>query len=153
MNEATTVSPNKRPAMVSGLTPYTGTFGREQLIHLLKRTMFGSTKADIDFFAGKPLTEVLNTLMTVPAAPTALPLRYYAARTGLADDPAPLGASWVDYKEDPNYNSNRVGSFKQWWAGQMVNQTRSINEKMVLFWHNHFATETDVQVPVLNSCL
>jgi len=34
----------------SGLTPYVGPWTRNEVQHLLKRTMFGSTKADIDYF-------------------------------------------------------------------------------------------------------
>jgi uncharacterized protein (DUF1800 family) len=41
-------------------------------------------------------------------------------------------------------NSLRNASFKKWWMGVMINQDRSIREKMMLFWHNHFATETNV---------
>jgi uncharacterized protein (DUF1800 family) len=55
-----------------------------------------------------------------------------------------LGASWVlDPNTDGTINSQRRQSFKKWWMGVMINQDRSIREKMTLFWHNHFATETD----------
>ena len=40
-------------------------------------------------------------------------------------------------------SGRRRNSYKAWWLGLMVNQQRSIREKMVLFWHNHFATETN----------
>ena len=68
-----------RPPVVAGLTPYTGTFGKEQITHLLKRTMFGAKKADIDFFTGKTLSAVITTLLTEPAPLTAaqLPLNNY----------------------------------------------------------------------------
>jgi uncharacterized protein (DUF1800 family) len=38
----------------------------------------------------------------------------------------------------------RVASFKSWWTGRMLNQERNILEKMTLFWHNHFSTETNI---------
>ncbi len=38
-------------------------------------------------------------------------------------------------------NAGRVASLQCWWIGQMLNQTRSIHEKMTLFWHNHFAVD------------
>ena len=31
---------------------------------------------------------------------------------------------------------------KCWWTGRMINQDRTILEKLTLFWHNHFSTET-----------
>ncbi|MBS1935525.1 MAG: DUF1800 domain-containing protein, partial [Bacteroidetes bacterium] len=35
----------------------------------------------------------------------------------------------------------RIDSMRCFWTGQLVNETKSIHEKMVLFWHNHFATD------------
>ena len=73
MSNHTDVLEKKRVRpVVAGLTPYTGTFGREQVVHLLKRTMFGAKRADVDFFASKTLTQTLDVLFT--AAPR-LPLR------------------------------------------------------------------------------
>jgi uncharacterized protein (DUF1800 family) len=47
-----------------------------------------------------------------------------------------------DTSIDGTLSSLRRSSFKKWWIGLMINQNRSIREKMTLFWHNHFATET-----------
>ena len=33
----------------SGIGPYTGPWTEQELIHLLKRTMFGARKADVDY--------------------------------------------------------------------------------------------------------
>ena len=38
------------PRTLSGLTPYSGPWTLNERQHLLKRTLFGSTKADLDFF-------------------------------------------------------------------------------------------------------
>ncbi len=54
------------------------------------------------------------------------------------------GADWtVSTKYDGMNNYRRRNSFKSWWLGRMLNQDRSLREKMVLFWHNHFVTETN----------
>ena len=145
MNPTTTVQATRRPLVVAGITPYAGTFGKEQLIHLLKRTMFGAKKTDIDFFAGKTLTQVVDALLTTPATPTALPLNYYNAPTAnppQIDPLVPAGETWVTSKENNDFNGQRRLSLRNWWGGLMINQDRSIFEKMVLFWHNHFSTET-----------
>ncbi|MBK6380684.1 MAG: hypothetical protein IPF72_13665 [Chitinophagaceae bacterium] len=34
---------------LSGINPYTGPWTVNEVIHLLKRTMFGAKKADVDF--------------------------------------------------------------------------------------------------------
>ena len=62
-----TVLEKKRLRPLAGLTPYTGTFGREQVIHLLKRTMFGAKKADVDYFSTRTLTQAVDELLIKPA--------------------------------------------------------------------------------------
>jgi uncharacterized protein (DUF1800 family) len=143
MSNNTTVLEKKRVRpVVAGLTPYTGTFGKEQIIHLLKRTMFGAKRADVDFFVGKTLTETMNVLMTPAPTPANPPLRHYPLNATVGEDTgATIGNTWVNALENGNYNGQRMTSLKAWWLGQMLNQGRSIHEKMVLFWHNHFATE------------
>ena len=59
-----------------------------------------------------------------------------------------MGQTWVN---DPNMashpdvrgaiNGRRSDSLKKWWAGLIINQQRSIQEKMVLFWHHHFSVQ------------
>ncbi len=53
------------------------------------------------------------------------------------------GETWVGYNDFPGIENRRLLSFKAWWMGRIINQERSITEKMTLFWHNHFATEAD----------
>ncbi len=150
MDTTTTQEKKRSPRVVAGLTPYTGTFGKEQITHLLKRTMFGAKKADIDFFTGKTLAATINELLTEPVALTdvQLPLNNYNRRdtTNTAnqkvDAAVPAGQTWAYALQDGNFDGERRASLKAWWVGNMVNQPRSIFEKMVLFWHNHFATET-----------
>jgi uncharacterized protein (DUF1800 family) len=150
MNPTTTVQATRRPLVVAGITPYTGTFGKEQLIHLLKRTMFGAKKSDIDFFAGKTLAQVVDALVTPSAAPTPPVNNYNVASIPAQVDPlVPMGETWVSSKEDGNFSGQRRSSLRSWWGALLVNQDRSITEKMVLFWHNHFATETIDTSPLM----
>lgn len=130
----------------SGLAPYNGPFTTVEIVHLLKRTMFGAKKADVDYFKGKSINQAVDELLTIPALPPTPPLKNYENTNIPANDPehtvAP-GTTWVDiHSADGTANSRRVSSFKSWWVGLMINQQRNILEKMVLFWHNHFATET-----------
>jgi uncharacterized protein (DUF1800 family) len=136
MSTSTINKKTHRPRVVAGLTPYTGVFEKEQITHLLKRTMFGAKKTDIDFFMGKTLVETINTLLTEPPPLTdaQLPLRNYAEGT------LPMGATWAYAQHNADFDGQRRNSLKIWWIGNMTNQPRSIFEKMVLFWHNHFAT-------------
>jgi uncharacterized protein (DUF1800 family) len=133
----------KLAASTAGINPYTGTFGRTQIRHLLRRTMFGAKPADVDFFSGKTLAQTINTLLTTTPEP-APPLNHYSG-TGTFPNPSEgvaLGETWVHLTTvDPTINFIKNQSYSAWWVGLMIHQTHSIQEKMVLFWHNHFATE------------
>jgi uncharacterized protein (DUF1800 family) len=124
----------------TGLFPYYPPFGNAEIIHLLRRVLFGVKQADIAKVKGKTLDEVLNLLLTADPTP-APPVNNYN-NTSYTDPVVPLGQSWVTATNDGNATGYRNTSFKSWWAGLMLNQNTSIHEKMVLFWHNHFATET-----------
>lgn len=133
----------------SGVNPYAGSWTTNEVIHLLKRTMFGAKKADVDFFKTMTMSQAVDFLLTVPATPPAPPVKTYTIAMGgttPATDPdytLNIGDTWVNnYTNDGSVNANRRASFKAWWTGLMLNQDRNILEKMTLFWHNHFATET-----------
>lgn len=122
---------------------FTGTFGPLELKHLLKRSLFGVTKKNLSDFKDKSLNEVLNELLVADQEPEP-PLNHYqnvvADKTGVA-----YGATWVNAPNDTGgSNARRVQSLKSWWIQNMHFQKTSIHEKMVLFWHNHFATELSV---------
>ena len=129
----------------SGLNVYSGQWTENEVIHLLKRTMFGATKQDIDYFKAKTLSDTIKELLN-PTAPLPLPPQkeYTLPASVLKPDTnIALGDTWVnDVSTDGSVHSYRVGSFKKWWMGLMVNQDRSIREKMTLFLHNHFSTDT-----------
>lgn len=140
--------------ITSGLNPYSGAWTNNEVAHLLKRTMFGAKKTDIDYFrAMSPSAAVDELLNNIPVVST--PLRDY----GLIEDEfgvfhddlgVPQGQTWVN---DLNTLSNplvlgsinglRVNSLFKWWCGLIINQNRSINEKMVLFWHHHFSVQEE----------
>jgi uncharacterized protein (DUF1800 family) len=132
----------------SGINPYTGTWGTNEVIHLLKRTMFGAKKADVDFFSTMTVSQTVDYLLNITVAQTQPlpPVKDYANPTDPLDPDTGVlaGQTWVNTNtNDGSVNSRRIASFKNWWMGQMINQERNILEKMTLFWHNHFSTETN----------
>jgi len=127
---------------LSGINPYAGTWDTEAVIHLLKRTMFGAKKADVDFFSAMTMSQAVDYLLTVTPAQTTPPppVKTYNATI---DPDIPVGQTWV-YTALADSNAQRRNSLKNWWLGQMLNQERNILEKLTLMWHNHFVVELDV---------
>ena len=119
----------------STLAPYVGPWGNEQAAHLLRRSLFGPTRAEILAAAGSSLTAVLNGLLTAPAVP-APPLNVSATDTSV-----PIGQTWTAQAFDQNFEGVRRSSVRDWWLGQLLGQGTSLVEKMTLFWHNHFVVQ------------
>jgi len=125
----------------SGINPYTGPWTRNEVAHLLKRTMFGATKADIDYFLSRTMSQAVDELMNPTAPMPSPPVNDYSPNT--SDPNVPAGQTWInDPTNNGPLNNVRRASFKKWWMGVLLNQDRSIREKLTLFWVNHFSTET-----------
>ena len=130
----------------TGLSTYTGKWTDNEVIHLLKRTMFGSKKADINYFKSRTMAQAVDELLNPVAALPVPPVKEYDTTGALTqpDTNIAAGTTWVnDPNNDGSIQSKRRASFKKWWIGNMINQDRSIREKMTMFWHNHFSTETN----------
>lgn len=137
-----TKSPIQTFRTQSGLNPYSGPWTRNEVQHLLKRTMFGSKKADIDYFASRTIDQAVDELLNPTTPLPSPPLNDYSPTT--ADPGVPAGSTWINNPTtDPNLNNARRVSFKKWWAGVMLGQDRSTREKLTLFWADHFGTETN----------
>ena len=133
----------------SGLNPYTGAWGDEELLHLLRRTMFGAKRSDLSFFRGRTVDQVVDALLNPTAPAPAPPIKEYANPTtvGVNVDTAVLqGTTWVNnINNDGTIQALRRASYKKWLTGNLINQDRSIREKMILFWTDHFGNEaTDI---------
>ena len=121
---------------------YKGKWDDAAVVHFLKRTMFGAKPADIAYFKNKSFKKTINEIIDYAPPLTNTPINNYSEKN-VIDDEVPPCATWVNTTNfSGKLNGKRRNSYKQWWIGTMINQTTSITEKMVLFWHNHFATET-----------
>jgi len=103
----------------TGLEPYAGTWGYDQVAHLLRRTMLGAKKSDVVSMMSHTLDEVIDILLTDISEPS-LPLS-----TSSADPDAPVGTTWVNAASNTS-NTARDNSLKSWWLGLMLNQQVSI---------------------------
>jgi uncharacterized protein (DUF1800 family) len=113
------------------------TLGFQQARHLLSRTTFGARRREIDRFAK----------MRRGAAVDAL-LDSYARRPGLAP-PAwvtapPPGPSEREGKRKAlrKQARERTQELKGWWWRTMVQTPSPWTERLTLFWHGHFPSES-----------
>lgn len=127
------------------LSQYSGTWDLTAVRHLLKRTKFGVKRSEIDFFFGLDLTSSLDLLLNdIEPFPQPPIKEYNPSAAAVPDTLIASGQTWVnDPNTDGTVNALRRASFKKWWVGQMLNQGNSLREKMTLFWHNHFSTESN----------
>ncbi len=126
----------------SGLAPYSETWNNVLLTHLLKRNMFGAKKTDTDYFQSKTMSQIVNELINTVNTPPLPPINNY--NSSVNDPDVQAGSTWVNapISSSGTIRANRRYSLQSWWLGLQINQSRSIEEKMVLFWHNHFVTES-----------
>ncbi len=126
----------------SGITPYAGPWTESQKVHLLKRTMFGVTKNDLTAIASMTVSQAVDALINAPSTNPSPPVNYYQ---NIEPDTQniPFGQTWVNTPYDPvgTVGYYRYLSVQAWWMNNIIRQGLSIEEKMILFWHNHFATQ------------
>ncbi len=135
---------------------YTGTFGQPELLHLLRRVLFGVNQSDLKTLKGKTMDAVVDQLLTF-TTDVPPPLKYYSVKVGDKQDPTAIdtdvqyGQTWVNtpiINQATNPDGYRRESLKAWRAGLMINQELNMREALTLFWHNLFSTST-TEVPSL----
>ena len=102
-----------------------------ELEHLLRRAAFGATEEEINDYIRQGLlafTSAASRLLNYHALPD--DVDDFIGRPGYAGITARSGFS-------PRTNINDA---RQRWLFRMVHSRRPLQEKMALFWHNHFAT-------------
>jgi uncharacterized protein (DUF1800 family) len=96
--------------------------------HLLRRAGFGASQDDLKQFEGMSVSAVLQSLLDFEAQPDDVDSKI--GTPGYASITPGSGFS-------PNLNIEHA---RQRWLFRMLHSKRPLQEKMALFWHNHFAT-------------
>lgn len=110
-----------------------------QARHLLVRTGFAPDQAEVNVLAGQSAQQAVVEL--VRKALAAKPL--YPAPAFVAQPP-PIPYKFLKNKEEQQamrQQQLREGlELKTWWMREMIESPAPLEERMTLFWHNHFAT-------------
>ena len=117
------------------LKHFSGQWTDEHLRHLSRRVFFGIPEKDSGFLKGKNLDECVELILT----PSPLPSPPVYNDNNEQD--VEKGKSFVFAPENKSQEKKRLIFLRGWWLGNMLTGRKSITEKMVMFWHNHFAVE------------
>jgi len=97
--------------------------------HLLRRAAFGPNAADLNRFAETPVAAVVDHLVDYQRQPDDVDARI--GRSEYVSVTTRGGAFAPD---------TSIEDARQRWLFRMIHSERPLQEKMALFWHNHFAT-------------
>jgi len=120
---------------MASLNKFSGVWNAEHAAHLFRRTTFGVSYKNIKDFGKKSLDETIDVLFELtpkPAPPVNL--------SYTTDPDVPIGVTWVDKANSQNVTAYRRTSLRSWSFEQILKGSTNIQEKMVMFWHNHFVT-------------
>src|SRR3989440_8169461 len=98
---------------------------RSQVAHLLRRAGFGATEAELDQYTALGYAGAVDRLLN--------PDQVDESATEQAIAPLALDPNDTDARK-------KIENAKFWWLNRMLYTQRPLQEKMTLFWHNHFAT-------------
>jgi uncharacterized protein (DUF1800 family) len=97
--------------------------------HLLRRMGFGGTSAEIEDLSSRGREGAVDYL-----------INYDLIDNKAMDD---LLLQSFDFLTPPvDNNTINNGEIRRWWFTRMVHTRRQFEEKLTLFWHNHFATSS-----------
>ena len=105
---------------------------RQDVSRLFARAAFGATEQDLAQWSGQPYEAAVEHLLNVPALDGRTPRPDEAERLVL-ENSTDLGLNLGDL-----YAGVRQAG--QWWVERMRTTQYPLEERMVLFWHDHFAT-------------
>lgn len=125
------------------LNSYSGSWTKEEASHLLRRTMLGPTYQQIQDAVSDGMNSTVNSLLSLTTVP--LPITFRAD-----DIMVGVGQTWINsfYPASDTAKAESQQSRKRslygWLMQNMNNEQEglSINEKMMIFWTNHFGITT-----------
>jgi len=100
--------------------------------HLLRRAGFGASSAEAAAFSQRGFLGALDTLINYPQVPD--DVDQFIGQGGYAGVTPSSGGM------EPFSPSTIINDARQRWLFRMLHTRRPLQEKMALFWHQHFST-------------
>lgn len=127
--------------LATGLSPYTGEWTEKQAAHLLKRALFGVKRSELSLAMDLGMSVTVSTLLEVGQAPLPPVNDYNSIAEGIEDPDVAFGETWIEAPHGDDLEGSRVASLKGWMVKNRIKQGFSLEEKMILFWHNLLPAE------------
>jgi len=121
----------------------------ETAAHLLNRAGFGGPPAEIEKLAGLEPEEAVSRFVDYQNVPDPAPDPEWARPDpDRAEKLQAMRAASPEERQkmqrgDQQGQRQRMMELRGWWLGRMAEGPRPLQEKMVLFWHGHFATSME----------
>ena len=113
--------------------------GLEDARHLLARTTFGPSIAQVRAYSTLTREQAVRRLLDEPAAAQVLP-----APSWVTEPLTPLrvqrNATPEERRRLLDREAQRGLELRSWWLGEMLASQAQLRERMTLFWHGHFTT-------------
>jgi uncharacterized protein (DUF1800 family) len=124
--------------VTAGLEPYTEPLDRRRAAHLLRRTGYGATRAEIDALLGLSAAEAVGAIIGRALDREAVP---FPEPPVWVDEPIPDLNDPVALEAFIANNIMWLDELTIGWVSLL--REVGFRERMVLFWHNHFVTQVD----------
>jgi len=119
--------------------------------HLLNRTGFGATDAEIRRFTGLSREDAARTLLADTRTTAVTPAPAWTNQIGPLR--YPRGGENATEAEKKQFQQEQIRDgldLRGWWLEEMLATPSPLTEKMTLFWHNHFVSaQQKVKLAVL----
>ena len=114
--------------------------------HLLNRAGFGGTPDEIETLVGLGPEKAVDSLVNYALVPDTTPnpewakadpdrlQRYREMRAAIPEKRQEMR------RQEQRSQRKELQELRQWWLQRMISGPRPLQEKLVLFWHGHFAT-------------
>jgi len=118
--------------------------------HLLNRAGFGGSPAEIEKLAGLGPDKAVSSLLDYENIYDPTPDPFWAKPDverleklrAAVKSAKPADAKQLQQQENKVQNARMI-ELRGWWMNRMAKGPRPFQEKMVLFWHGHFATSVE----------
>ncbi len=119
---------------------------REKVAHLLRRFGLGASEAEIEYYGRDGHKGAIDRL-----------INYSTVNEGFDFGPvewitssSPKKGGLVQKVADNGIQALKTPQLQVWWFSRLLCTQRPLQEKLTLFWHDHFATSADkVTTPAL----